>query len=311
MNSLSLFIRDFVIELIETNKYIFFAIIPLSEEFIFHSYGLLSLVLGYTLAFASTGIIRLSEKLTNNLLRKLLLVLSYILAIGTCFTPAAIPFKAIRFLLGLYNFTCFMSLHSRIMNTLQAKKKINDIDNSDKNCENDNSKDSFYGELATTYLFNVRPRLTTDKKVRHLPTFKRIVLWVTQAMALDLAFYIMLEWIPENISKSNQYAATALFSGLWIMFLMSFIYSTNIVFMAVGYNSSLPAEMRHCHPLLSASISQFWGERWNPVIGKLLQESFYKPVRRLGVPRGINIIIEHYNYYNYYHYYHYYLQHYV
>ena len=49
--------------------------------------------------------------------------------------------------------------------------------------------------------------------------------------------------------------------------------------------------MRHRHPLLSTSLTEFWGSRWNPIIGKLLQEAFYKPVRRMGMPRVIAMII--------------------
>jgi hypothetical protein len=33
---------------------------------------------------------------------------------------------------------------------------------------------------------------------------------------------------------------------------------------------------------LSTSLTEFWGVRWNPIIGKLLQEAFYKPFRRIG-----------------------------
>jgi Membrane bound O-acyl transferase family len=42
---------------------------------------------------------------------------------------------------------------------------------------------------------------------------------------------------------------------------------------------------------MSTSLSEFWGVRWNPIIGKLLQESFYKPLRRFGVPRVWCIIL--------------------
>jgi len=253
-------LNDFIDEFVKTNSYLVSSIIPLTDEFIFHSYGLISLALGYILAFISTLLIRLSEKTTNPIIIRLLLTASYILAIALCFTPAGIPFKALRFLFGLYNFSCFMTLHSRIMNILQAKKNDKSNDNS--------SQDSFYGDLMSTYLFNVRPRMKKpDHSVRHTLTITRIIFWGTQTILSDLAFYIMREWIPENITQSNQYAATALISGIWIFLVMSWSYSNYIIVMALGFDSSLPVDMRHCHPLLSTSISSFWGERWNPVIG--------------------------------------------
>ena len=265
MNNIALVVllNDFINEFIKTNSYLVSAIIPLTEEFIFHSYGLFSLALGYILAFISTLLIRLSEKTTNPIIIRLLLIVSYILAIALCFTPAGIPFKALRFLFGLYNFSCFMTLHSRIMNILQAKK----VDNNSVNSTGNSNKDSFYGDLMSTYLFNVRSRIKNDNSVRHTPTIARIIFWGTQTILSDVAFYLMLEWIPVHISQSNQYAATALVSGIWILLSMSWNYSNYIVVMALGYNSSLPVDMRHCHPLLSTSISSFWGERWNPVIG--------------------------------------------
>lgn len=267
------------------------SIIPLTDEFIFHSYGLISLVSGYTLAFLSTLFIRLSEKITNRIIITILLVLSYFLAFAVCFTPIGLPFKALRFFFGLYNFSCFMSLHSRIMNTLHLMKKLNNAkEDLNHNTITPKTTDSFYGELMSTYLFNVRSRITVDKSVRHIPTFQRIIYWLTHFIIMDFLVYILIELVPDYISPPNQYFASAFVSSILILFAMSWNYSNYIIIMALGYNTSLPVEMRHCHPLLSSSISEFWGQRWNPIIGKLIQESFYKPLRRLGVNRALCII---------------------
>ena len=165
MNNIALVVllNDFINEFIKTNSYLVSSFKPWTEEFIFHSYGLFSLALGYALAFISTLLIRLSEKTTNPIIIRLLLAVSYVLAIALCFTPAGIPFKALRYISGLYNFSWFMTLHSRILNILQAKKVDNNNDTVDSN------KDSFYGDLMSTYLYNVRPRIKNDNSVRHLP----------------------------------------------------------------------------------------------------------------------------------------------
>ena len=39
------------------------------------------------------------------------------------------------------------------------------------------------------------------------------------------------------------------------------------------------------------NIVEFWGIRWNPIVGKLLQDSFYKPARRIGLSRSICMVI--------------------
>jgi hypothetical protein len=41
-------------------------------------------------------------------------------------------------------------------------------------------------------------------------------------------------------------------------------------------------DIRHKNPLMSVSLSEYWGLRWNPVVCKLLQGAFYKPLRRAG-----------------------------
>ena len=39
------------------------------------------------------------------------------------------------------------------------------------------------------------------------------------------------------------------------------------------------------NPLLSASLSEFWGKRWNRLVQRHLEEGFFRPVLRAGKPR--------------------------
>lgn len=41
----------------------------------------------------------------------------------------------------------------------------------------------------------------------------------------------------------------------------------------------------HRHPILSRSIGEFWGRRWNRVVGAWLFATFYRPIARRGRPR--------------------------
>jgi hypothetical protein len=106
---------------------------------------------------------------------------------------------------------------------------------------------------------------------------------------IDFSIWILREIIPFHVSLGNQYIFTALVAGMWVLFSMEYNYNNGIIFLDFD-GAPLPYNMRHRHPLLSTSLAEFWGIRWNPVIGKLLQDAFYKPLRRLGTPRALCIM---------------------
>lgn len=41
----------------------------------------------------------------------------------------------------------------------------------------------------------------------------------------------------------------------------------------------------HNHPILSLSVAEFWGRRWNRIVGQWLYTSFYRPLALRGQPR--------------------------
>lgn len=49
--------------------------------------------------------------------------------------------------------------------------------------------------------------------------------------------------------------------------------------------AGLEPTILHRHPILSCSIGEFWGKRWNRVVGGWLFSTFYRPVAARGRPR--------------------------
>jgi len=86
----------------------------------------------------------------------------------------------------------------------------------------------------------------------------------------------MREWVPNHIITSsqsnNQDIIIAFVGGVWVLHVMDLMYCASMVFLGF-MGVTVPMELRHCHPLLSSSISEFWGIRWNPIVSKLLQVS--------------------------------------
>ena len=149
-------------------------------------------------------------------------------------------------------------------------------------------KSSFLLELFNTHYFNLLPRIHHFRQPRP-PSSPRLLHWMTIGFLVDCCMYIIKEWIPANINPENQLLAESVVGGVWVLFSMDMVYCSIISTMDV-LGAPLPLEMRHKHPLLSCSLSEFWGVRWNPVIGKQLQDSFYKPLRRLGVSRTLCVV---------------------
>lgn len=201
---------------------------------------------------------------------KVMMIIVAIMACSLIILPTFLPFKALRFFAGLYFFATSMAIISKTMNVLQ---------NNDLNIE---QKDSILGELMNNSLYAIRTKLSYHRNRKI--DIARVCYWLFLLISIDGYMYLIREWIPVNFSNSNQYHATAILIGLWVLASMQWNYTNMLVVLDInGY--PLPPKYRHCHPLLSTSISEFWGLRWNPVIGKLLQETFYLPFRKLKIDR--------------------------
>lgn len=130
----------------------------------------------------------------------------------------------------------------------------------------------------------------------HQPTdtptlsLRRLGYFAYVGLISDSCIYLIREVIPLHIRSENRLFASTLVGGLWVLASMDFAYSYLILLSSV-IGKPLPYVYRHRHPFLSSSLAEFWGVRWNPLIGKALQDSFYKPVRRLGGSRGVAMVM--------------------
>ena len=213
----------------------------------------------YTIHFAKTRKMSYGNKIS-------LLIGSELGAMIIAVSAYLLPFKSMRFIYGLVFFVLFMCLHSKILSSIPE------------------GTTSFI-QLCGVFSFNTRELLLTKRP--SLPSFGTIIRWICLVILTDTIIYLNTEAAPTYISDSSYHIwATALLTGYWIYISMEFHYTQSIIFCDV-IGSPLPMNLRHKNPFLSISLSEFWGVRWNPVISKLLQTSFYKPLRRMGVPRVV------------------------
>ena len=151
-------------------------------------------------------------------------------------------------------------------------------------------KATFKEHFLRTYFYNLHPKLQKKAERLCFPSIGRILYFLYVCIYYDACLWCMEEYIPVYITNpSNAYIVKAFVAGIWVLHAMDLAYNNAIMFLNFE-GSPLAYDMRHRHPLLSTSLTEFWGSRWNPIIGKLLQEAFYKPIRRMGIPRVVAMI---------------------
>lgn len=250
-------------QIIDKNERIIQKIPHLCDEFVYSNAPLV-----YSLCLIV--IIVCSYLLYYHKASKKLLILVATLACSLIILPMYLPFKALRFFAGLYFFATAMTIISKTINILQK----NDI-SADK-------KDSILGEFLSNSLYSIRSKLNYHRS-RNI-NVSRVCYWLFLLISIDGYMFLIKEWIPVNLLKSNQYHATAILIGLWVLASMQWNY-TNMLVILDANGWPLPSKFCHRHPLLSTSVSEFWSLRWNPIIGKLLQETFYLPFKKLNIDR--------------------------
>ena len=178
-----------------------------------------------------------------------------IAALLLIFFPLFLPmFKQFRYLAALSAFVVFMSIHSRLHNTTQTEA-------------------NFMEHLLST-LFHDIPQKLVLKVVPTVGDFLYLIFfnpYVTMTVMIDGCMYLVTDFIPVNVSTTNGvFICQAFALSMWICFgILSVLDAEAAILSCLGY--PLPMDARHKNPLMSISFSEFWGTRWNPLIGKLLQ----------------------------------------
>jgi hypothetical protein len=173
-----------------------------------------------------------------------------------------------RFFFGLLTFAGSMSIFAQLQ-------------------EKDSLKMTWFICASSSMFFDVPRRVRLlQKHERRYPSLGGFSTGMLYAILIDICTYLIREYIPSTISTENQFLFVVLIGGIWVMFCMAFVYFLiEIVTHLLGYH--LPPMMRHHMPLLSVSLAEFWSVRWNPLVGKDLQECFYKPLRQHAIHRGL------------------------
>jgi len=137
-----------------------------------------------------------------------------------------------------------------------------------------------------TVSFNLYSHLHTTKK-RIL--WSRVIYCIFTAIAVDLTVWLMEEVVPRTLENSIGDKAVGVLSGMYVLYVMDLCYASLAICLDL-IGAALPEKLTHNHPLLSSSIAEFWGVRWNPIVMKLLQDTFYKPCRRAGMSRTLCVL---------------------
>ncbi|MGO8998823.1 MAG: wax synthase family protein [Polyangiaceae bacterium] len=106
----------------------------------------------------------------------------------------------------------------------------------------------------------------------------RIVLFLALAAAgRELAFDVAPALSPRPLSLAVRW-----FGGLLYVYGFTDVVYAAITFVARALGISFPAI--HRDPILSRSVREFWGRRWNRVVSAWLEVRFHRPMARLGHP---------------------------
>jgi len=198
-----------------------------------------------------------------------------------------IQHTSIRFISALLFFGNFLALHSRVclcLHNLPLKLSVEVFPSL--------TAPTFCSSILHEYFyaqtFGSLPHLIFTNAT--FPTIIEILSVLLNMVSLDIITFALREIVPVYIETNWILFYHCLLSTIWVLSTMQLNYSMLIiVYKAIGMH--LPLEYRHVHPTLSTSLYEFWGIRWNPIVGKALQESFYKPFRRLGCSRVCCVLL--------------------
>lgn len=185
-------------------------------------------------------------------------------------TPVVVPERSLRFFFGLQTFSGAMSCFSQ--HQLAQTSDSSELYSS-----------SLY-QLFAMFYYDLPRRMkslaATDSILYELVSaFSTFAFY---GLLVDFCTYLVREYIPVHFAISTQARFFALVGGIWVLCCLAFVYSLiNIGALFLPPHFVLPPRYLHHCPLLSVSLAEFWGVRWNPVIGKQLQECFYLPTRSL------------------------------
>ena len=105
-------------------------------------------------------------------------------------------------------------------------------------------------------------------------------------VVIAIAFFVWVGRLPWTAPYSGlANVERTLLGGISCYF---FVDATGRGVHALLASIGVDIEKPHDHPILSRSLSEFWGKRWNRAVGRWLHDNAFRPVAvRLGIPAGV------------------------
>ena len=182
-------------------------------------------------------------------------------------------------------FSClfFLTVQSEVMGKcfIRGKDNIVPIGLFGKRLKYELTNNMFYGSMS--YLSNRNidsPFVTVSEAV--------YTLWIT--FVGDGAIYFLFEVMPYNQLREGDISTLhCILVSIWVYCALELAYIAHMLFARIN-GCALSNKIMHNHPLLSTSLAEFWGVRWNPVVAKLLQKAVYYPLNNLGLTRSLCVL---------------------
>ncbi|RYH31035.1 hypothetical protein EON65_03655 [archaeon] len=260
--------RVFVEEVIDVNWRYYSVVLETSPESMIRWVAFVVLTVGVVLIASYVLSLEKPSKLV-------LKMLQYFSIPSLLLLPLLIPSKAFSFFMAVSNFGYCMTIFSESSSLLKDKGKI--------------KKKSVLTLFLCIVLFNVPRHVLPKASSKTVPTFMQFIHGFILLGIADILNFLGREWVPYHISEANRSMALSLTGGLWTLCALEYAYwfaGTTCLVLGTPMSNT----MYHHNPILSLSLKEFWGVRWNPIMGKQLQASFYKPVRAMGLSRPFAVI---------------------
>lgn len=220
-------------------------------------------------------------------------------ALGFIFTLFAsfLPSDIVRFLGAVFAIMCFLSIHSRISRHMYPylwKLQTNRL--SEVSVEafsfSNFRQCLFWNETLATIFYNAQGFVEDSDGELYLGwMIVSFLHFICTLFVGDGCVLVLFQVMPYyQMQYQDHMHFSGLLIGIWLYCGLELAYvGHELLLFACG--SKLNKYMRHSTPIVSVSLSEFWSVRWNPVIMKLLQSSFYIPLRQRGFHPVLGVLI--------------------
>ena len=220
-----------------------------------------------------------------------------VLGLVSTILPSFLPSDILRFHGAVFVIMCFLSIHSRICRHFRPylwKLQTNQLTEEDAELFSIfNFRQSlFWNETLETIFYNAQTFVEDSDDSLHVG--RLIVPFVHFLCTLfvgDGCVLVLFQVMPHyDMQYQDHMYMSGLLIGVWLYCALELAYVGHELLLFLC-GCKLNKYMRHSTPIVSVTLSELWSIRWNPIIMKLLQSSFYIPLRQRGFHPVIAVLI--------------------